>query len=89
VPDRVRDLLGQSFDLKFETGVTTLRLTSSEEAWEMFVRGYGPTRTLAESLPEDRRESFRRDSLAFYERYRTELGIAVPREYLLAVGVRR
>jgi SAM-dependent methyltransferase len=89
VPDQVRALLGAAFDLRFETGVTTLRLASSEEAWDLFVRGYGPTRTLAESLPEDRRQAFRRDFLAYYDGYRTELGIAVPREYLLAAGVRR
>jgi SAM-dependent methyltransferase len=89
VPDRLRALLGSAFDLRVETGVTTLRLSSSEEAWELFVQGYGPTRTLAESLPEDRRNDFRRDFLAYYDGYRTELGIAVPREYLVAVGVRR
>ena len=87
-PEGVRRLLGGSFDLRFETGVTTLRLSSSEEAWELFVRGYGPTRMLAHSLPEDRRQAFRRDFLACYEGYRTELGVAVPREYLLAVGTR-
>src|SRR5262245_42396175 len=31
-PDGVRRLLGGSFDVRVETGVTTLRLTSSEEA---------------------------------------------------------
>jgi SAM-dependent methyltransferase len=87
-PDGVRRLLGRSFDFRFETGTTVLRLASSEEAWDLFVRGYGPTRTLAESLSEDRRQAFRRDFLAYYEAYRTELGIAVPREYLLAVGIR-
>jgi SAM-dependent methyltransferase len=89
VPDRLRALLGSAFDLRFETGVTTLRLASSEEAWDLFVRGYGPTRTLAESLTEDRRKDFRRDFLAYYDGYQSELGIAVPREYLVAVGVRR
>jgi SAM-dependent methyltransferase len=88
-PDGLRRLLGASFDLRTETGITVLRLESSEDAWDLFVRGYGPTRTLAESLPEDRRQSFRRDFLAYYDGYRTELGIAVPREYLLAVGIRR
>jgi SAM-dependent methyltransferase len=88
-PDGVRRLLDSSFDLKFESGLTMLRLSSSEEAWELFVRGYGPTRTLAESLTEERRQSFRRDFLAYYEAYRTDLGIAVPREYLLALGLRR
>jgi SAM-dependent methyltransferase len=89
IPERLRELLGGEFDLRFETGVTWLRLPSSEEAWDLFTRGYGPTRALAGSLPADRLEAFRRDFLAFYEGYRTELGIAVPREYLVAVGMRR
>ena len=88
-PEGVRRLLGGSFDLRFETGVTVLRLASSEEAWELFVRGYGPTRALAGSLPDDRRQAFQRDFRAYYDAYRTELGVAVPREYLLAVGTRR
>ena len=88
-PDRVRELLGREFDLEFETGVTPLRLSSPDEAWELFAGGYGPTRTLAASLPEERLRRFRRDFLAFYERYRTETGISVPREYLVAAGTRR
>jgi SAM-dependent methyltransferase len=88
VPERLRAWLGASFELRFETGTTTLRLASSEEAWDLFVRGYGPTRALAESLPEERRREFRREFLAYYDEYRTESGIAVPREYLLALGVR-
>ena len=88
-PEGVRRLLGASFDLRFETGITTLRLSSSEEAWDLFVRGYGPTRALAESLAEERRASFKRDFIAYYDGYRTELGVAVPREYLVAVGARR
>lgn len=88
-PERVGELLGGAFDLRFETGVSVLRLSSSEEAWDLFVRGYGPTRALAESLPEDRGRAFRRDFLAYYESYRAEGGIAVPREYLVALGTRR
>ncbi|MBI3856012.1 MAG: class I SAM-dependent methyltransferase, partial [Planctomycetes bacterium] len=86
VPDCLRDLLGASFELRFETGVTRLRLSSSEEAWDLFVRGYGPTRTLAASLSEERRRDFRRDFLAYYETYRSGSGIEVPREYLLVFG---
>jgi len=87
-PERLRALLGASFELRFETGTTWLRLPSSQDAWDLFVRGYGPTRTLAESLPEERRRDFQRDFLASYDAYRTDAGIAVPREYLLALGVR-
>jgi len=88
-PERVRELLGSGFDLRFETGVTVLRLSSGEEAWDLFRRGYGPTKTLVESLGTQRGEAYRREFVAFYERFRTELGVAVPREYLVAVGVRR
>ncbi|HVE41247.1 MAG TPA: methyltransferase domain-containing protein [Planctomycetota bacterium] len=88
-PERLRQLLGESFELRAETGATTLRVASSEEAWDLFVRGYGPTRTLAESLPEARRREFRRDFLAYYDAYRTSSRIEVPREYLLAIGQRR
>jgi hypothetical protein len=50
---------------------------------------YGPTKALASSLDESRRADLRRDFIAFHEGFRTELGICVPREYLLTVGIRR
>lgn len=90
IADFLLDLLGGEFDLRFETGITTLRLSSSEEAWDLFSRGYGPTRTLAESLPKARREEFRKDFLKYYEGYRSKVGgIQVPREYLVALGTRQ
>jgi SAM-dependent methyltransferase len=88
-PERVRELLGDSFALEFETAVTWLRLGSSEEAWDLFRRGYGPTKALAATLPPERLNAFRKDFLSYYEAYRTKDGIAVPREYLLSVGTRR
>jgi SAM-dependent methyltransferase len=87
--ERVRELLGGAFDLGFETGVTVLRLPDPAAAWDLFVAGYGPTRALAAALPPDRLGAYRRDFESFYAAFRTPLGIAVPREYLLAVGVRR
>jgi hypothetical protein len=36
-----------------------------------------------------RRNSLRRDFIAFDEGFRTEFGICVPREYLLTLGVRQ
>jgi SAM-dependent methyltransferase len=86
---RVRELLGTAFDLKFERGTTFYRELSGEAAWETFSTGYGPTKTLAGSLDESRRADLRRDFIAFHDGYRTELGICVPREYLLTVGIRR
>ena len=45
---RVRELLGDSFDLTIEEHVSTLRLPSGEAYWELFSTSYGPTKVLAE-----------------------------------------
>jgi SAM-dependent methyltransferase len=87
-PDRVRDLLGPAFDVRFERGVSYYREPSAEAAWETFSTGYGPTKTLADSLDADRREAFRADFIAFHAGFPTPLGICVPREYWLTVGHR-
>ncbi len=87
--DRVRELLGSSFDLRFETGTTVLRAPSGEAVWDLFVTGYGPTRALAASLDPERREGLKRDFIAYHDGFRTELGVAMPREYLLTIGVRK
>jgi SAM-dependent methyltransferase len=87
-PERVRELLGGSFQLRFEKGVSYYREPSAEAAWETFSKGYGPTRSLAASLDPERREALRTDFIAFHARYATDLGTSVPREYLLTVGVR-
>lgn len=87
-PSRVQELLGGDFDLRFESGVSYYREPSGEAAWQTFSTGYGPTRMLAASLEPEAREAFRRDFIAYHEGFRTELGICVPREYWLTVGVR-
>jgi SAM-dependent methyltransferase len=88
-PERVRELLGDAFELRFETGTTTLRMPDGESVWELFVTGYGPTKSLAASIDTERREQLRRDFIAYHERYRTDLGIAMPRDYLVTIGYRR
>lgn len=88
-PERIRALFGNWFDLGFEHGTCVYYDRDGEAAWEAFVTGYGPTKALAGSLDETRRAELRRDFMAFHDRFRTELGIAVPRTYLLTVGVRR
>ena len=88
-PDGVRALLGSAFDLKFETGATTLRVPSGQAAWELFIAGFGPTKTVAASLGPPRREEFTRDFIEYHERFRNELGVAQPREYLVTIGVKR
>jgi SAM-dependent methyltransferase len=87
--ERVRQLLGAAFDLRFETGTTVLRAPNGLAAWELFVKGYGPTKTLAASLDPERRESLQHDFIVYHEGFRSELGVAMPRDYLVTIGVRK
>jgi hypothetical protein len=74
--------------IRFEQGTCVPYDRNGEVAWEVFVNGYGPTKSLAGSLDETRRADLRRDFVAFHDQFKTELGIAVPRTYLLTVSMR-
>ena len=86
--DYVDDLLGDAFDLRFEEGDAPQIADSGEEVWQLFSTVYGPTRTLAANLPDDRREELHRNFVDFFEGYRTEDGIYNSRPYLVVVGTR-
>jgi hypothetical protein len=87
--ERIRELLGDAFELRFETGTTTLRMSDGASVWELMVKGYGPTKALAASCNAEQRDQLRADFIAFHERYRGDLGVAMPRDYLVAIGYRR
>jgi ubiquinone/menaquinone biosynthesis C-methylase UbiE len=88
--ERVKELLGDWFELELEQGISTLNVASGEEYWELFSTSYGPTRTLAESLPDDRREELHAAWVDFFEsNYRSNGVVAHTREYILISGVRR
>ena len=87
--DRVQQLLGASFDLRFETGTTYLRESSGEAAWNLFVTGYGPTRALASNLDAERLENLKRDFIAYHDGFKSDLGIAMARDYLVTIGIRK
>ena len=86
--ERVAELLGGAFQLRFEKGMSYYREPSAAAAWETFSKGYGPTRMLATSLDPDKLEALRGDFIAFHAAFPTELGICVPREYLVTIGLR-
>jgi SAM-dependent methyltransferase len=88
-PERVRELLGDAFDVKFETGTTTLRLPSGKAIWELFVTSYGPTKMLAANCDLPRRKELERDFIAYHEAHRNDLGVAMPRDYLVTIGTRK
>ena len=87
--ERLRELLGDAFDLTLRTETSHFVETGGEAAWNTFVTGYGPTRMLAASLDEERRAALKRDFVAFHERYREGRGIHVPRSFVLTLGTRR
>ncbi len=87
--ERVTELFGSAFDLKFETGTVFLREPSGQAVWELFLESYGPTKMLAASLDTERRDQFKSDFIAFHENFKSELGIAMPCEYLVTVGIRK
>lgn len=85
----VRELLGGDFDLQFEILDSPLEMESGEAIWQLWVRDYGPTKVLAESLDEERREELQRSFVELQERSRVNGGVRVSRTYLLTVGTRR
>ena len=66
-----------------------LREPDGEAVWRLFSTGYGPTKAIAGKLDPKRREQLHRDFVAFHYPFRGELGVAMPREYLLTIGVKR
>lgn len=88
--ERVHELLGDAFQLEIDEKISTLETADGEEYWQLFSTSYGPTKTLAESLPDDRREEFHQAWVDFFESgYRDGDHIAHTREYLLIKGTRR
>jgi SAM-dependent methyltransferase len=86
---RVRELLGDAFELELERHSSPFHAPSGEAYWELFSTSYGPTRTLAEALG-DRREQLHWAWVDFFEsNHRVNGGIAHEREYLLIAGTRR
>lgn len=87
--ERIAELLGDAFDLRFEPGTTYLREPNGEAVWAKFSAGYGPTRALAESLDPTRRAAFHHDFVTFHDAFATALGVSMPRDYWLTLGQRR
>ncbi len=85
----VKALLGESFDLEFSEGVSTLHIPSGEAYWQLFSTSYGPTKTLADTLGE-RREELHRAWVEFFEaNYRSGDHVVHTRDYLFVQGRRR
>jgi SAM-dependent methyltransferase len=87
--ERVQELLGAEFALEFEEGTNHFRYGSGEQAWNLWVNHYGPTKSLAASLDDAGREALRRDLVEWHETFGSALGYDQPRQYLITRGVRK
>jgi SAM-dependent methyltransferase len=87
--ERLKELLGGSFELEFETGTNRFRYASGKQAYDLWVNHYGPSRTLASTLDAARRAEFERDMVAWHETFRSPLGYEQPRDYVVTRGVRK
>jgi len=89
-PEHVEELLGDAFELTFETRTSTDSGESGESFWQFYIANFGPLKTLAASLEDERREELHRTWVDFFETgYRADGAIRYPREWLLVLGTRR
>ena len=87
--ERLEELLGPNFEIKLEEGTNRFRYGSGEQAWNLWVNHYGPTRSLAANLDDARREELKRDMIAWHETFASELGYDQPRQYIITRGIRK
>ena len=82
----VQDLFEDTVDIAVERAVSFYRENSAVDAWNAFVKGYGPVRKLYESLEPSAANALRRDFEFFHEGHNTGVGVLVPRPYVVATG---
>jgi SAM-dependent methyltransferase len=87
--ERIEELLGGTFDLKFEDGTNRFRYASGEQAFRLWVNTYGPARTLAASLDDAGRARFEQEMVAWHETFKSPIGFEQPRTYLITHAVRK
>jgi SAM-dependent methyltransferase len=87
--DHLEELLGADFELRFEEGDCPQPADSAEETWELFSTSYGPTKALANSLDDEKREALKSDWCDYFNQFKQNGGIVQPRPYVLVLGTRR
>lgn len=88
-PQQATALLGDGFDLEFETGTNVAHHESADAIWDWYAEGFGPIRELMDSLDVAGRAALKADVDAYHEHYVVLMGLRVTRDYLLIRGTRR
>ncbi len=83
------ELLNRDFDLGFESGTSYLNLPDGKAVWDLYVDSYGPLRWLTRKLDSREMSELEKRFVWFHNQFRASLGVRVPREYLVTLGVRR
>jgi SAM-dependent methyltransferase len=86
--DWLAGALSQDFRLASEEGTVVSRFASVEAAWEIYLSGFGPVRAVAAALPSERLGEMRQAYMRWAAQFRTDLGVALPYDYLVTVGQR-
>ena len=84
-----REYLGEHFELRHEKGRLHIRFPDGETAWQVYSEGFGPAKMVAKSLEPGRRQQLADEFIAFWESFPTDLGVAVPTDYLMTLARRK
>ncbi|MEQ9642589.1 MAG: methyltransferase domain-containing protein [Alphaproteobacteria bacterium] len=88
-PDAARALLGDGFELTFETGVNHAYYDGVDDIWDWYQRGFGPVRAVTAALDEPDRAAFKAAVDDYHRHYACAAGLHIKRDYLIAIGRRR
>ena len=87
--ERLHELLDHAFDIRIEDGTNQFRYASGEQAWQLWLNHYGPTKALAQSLDDARRDEFKNSLIRWHETFTSPLGYDQPRSYWITRAVRK
>ncbi|MFW2387529.1 MAG: class I SAM-dependent methyltransferase, partial [Polyangiales bacterium] len=85
---RVLELLGDHFDVEFESGTSFFQPESGAKAWATFSTGFGPVVTLLDVLSSERAAALEAEFIAFHESHRMGTGIVMRRPYVITKATR-
>lgn len=87
--DHLVDLFGEDFDLVFETGTNNARHEDEGEIWTWYLNGFGPLKSLYQSLDDDAATRLKADIDAYHAGHQVPAGLLIQRDYLITIATRR